>query len=242
METTNGPTHRLRPTAGDAKWNNFARESLRRSGHGIWPGGERSQQGLHFRAKQQRLWAAVWQLQDWSFPTAQDEHLAECFFMKRTTQKKKTFLPHWTDTFAIKDSSNVQQVNVKDNLMFLKERSEWKAVLLMTQLHLSNIDDYIHFYIKFIIFCKIVYKQIALFLITFFVYDYFAALPTQLSPLWMKQCFAHTFNNNKKNTLYVCCNVHCSDVSLQLCYQLMMRRPLTEVSDKMVLVGWGLFE
>lgn len=28
------------------------------------------------------------------------------------------------DTFAIKDSSNVQQVNVKDNLMFLKERSE----------------------------------------------------------------------------------------------------------------------
>lgn len=63
----------------------------------------------------------------------------------------------------------------------------------MTQLHLSNTDDYIHFYIKFIIFCKIVYKQIALFLITFFfVYDYFAALPAQLSPLWMKQCFAHT--------------------------------------------------
>lgn len=35
--------------------------------------------------------------------------------------KQWAFLPHWTETFAIKDSSNVQRVNVKDNLLFLEK-------------------------------------------------------------------------------------------------------------------------
>lgn len=61
------------------------------------------------------------------------------------------------DAFAIKDSTNVQQVNVKDNLMLLQKRNkeQTSSCPVRTQLQFNNIDDYIHFYIKFIIFCKL---------------------------------------------------------------------------------------
>lgn len=104
--------------------------------------------------------------------------------------KKWAFLPHWH--FAIKDSSNVQGVNVKDNLMFLeKSKKEHTSSCSSHCFSLIKIDDYIHFYIKFIIFCKLYINRFHYFCLPV-VYEYFAALPTQLFPLWTKQCFAHT--------------------------------------------------
>lgn len=51
----------------------------------------------------------------------------------------------------------MQQVNVKDNLMFLQKskKEHISSCSLRTQLQFNNIDDYIHFYIKFIMFCKL---------------------------------------------------------------------------------------
>lgn len=88
------------------------------------------------------------------------------------------------DTFAIKDSSNVQRVNVKDKIMFLKKskKEHISSCSSRTQLQLNNIDDYIHFYIKFIIFCKLYINRFHYFCLPF-VYEYFAALPIQLFPL-----------------------------------------------------------
>lgn len=83
-------------------------------------------------------------------------------FLRQEGNQNKHFLPHQRDTLAVKDLS---RVNVKDNSTL---RTSPPAQLLPIRMRLpfQNIDDYIHFYIKIIIFCKIVHKQISIFLLT----------------------------------------------------------------------------
>lgn len=69
-------------------------------------------------------------------------------------------------------------------MMYLEKskKEHMNSCSLRTQLQLNNIDDYIHFYIKFIILCKLYINRFHYFCLLY-VYEYFAALSIQLFQL-----------------------------------------------------------
>lgn len=92
----------------------------------------------------------------------QDEHLA-AFFVKRET--KTNISTSSNGHFSQKRTSELSECKGQLNVRI----STW----LWTQLQFKYIDDYIHFYINFIIFCKLYITDFNIFCLPF-VYEYFA--------------------------------------------------------------------
>lgn len=103
------------------------------------------------------------------------------------------------DTFAVKDFSNVQRVNVKDILMFLEKslKERVSSCSMRTKLLFKNMDDYRHFYIKFIIFCKVYINRFKYFCLPF-VYNYFSAAGYSVIPALNEAVFCTYVNNKTK--------------------------------------------
>lgn len=116
------------------------------------------------------------------------------------------------DTFAIKDTWNVQRLNVKDYLMFLfqttTKEQRFQLMLKNTALVCNNKWLYTFLYKKFIIFCKLYINRFHYFCLRV-VENSAPCLSSYFSFEW--SIILHIYSMVtiiKKKQLNVCCYIH----------------------------------